>query len=87
METVAVDAASCACTVFRPDGSVGSGCRIQLAAPSFFACRCSIQTVVGGKRCNAEIVSCTDVYSKYCKKPDTSKSSCLLAANGNCAGY
>lgn len=88
MKTATVDAAICSCTIFRTDGSLGSGCRIETAAPSLNACRCFIvQGAIGGKRCNAEIVSCTDPNNIYCKVPDTSKPSCLLAANSNCNGY
>lgn len=63
------------------------GCFISVPSRPNKACRCYEEVQMGRDKCFGEEVNCIDLNSSYCKYPDTSKASCLQAANSNCLGY
>ena len=73
------------------DGGFGSstpqGCTISVPARPNMACRCYRVDQMGRDICLGEEVNCIDRNNPYCKYPDTSKASCMQAANSNCLGY
>lgn len=77
--------AACDCerrTVYLWD-DISEGCIVTQAAPSNYACQCTLS----GNTCSGRVVLCMDPSTDVCKSSDATSIRACIQGNGDCAGY